>query len=140
MAQDSLSISRVVFGPDGFAEVTNIGDTAVALDGYTLCQFPSYPALPDGQLEPGQSLQVTAEELGGLSNSGGEVGIYADPAYEDADAITAYVQWGSDEQKRAPVAAAAGIWPDQTRLDATNASELRSAGDAVSPADWQVVE
>lgn len=140
MTTDSLSVSRVVFGPDGFAEVTNVGDSPVNLTGYTLCQFPSYPALPDGELAPGASLQVAAEQLGGLSAAGGEVGIYAQPVYEDADAITAYVQWGGDDQKRAPVAVAAGLWPDQTRLNAGSASELRSTGDATSPADWQIVE
>ena len=140
MTSDSLSVSRVVFGPDGFAEVTNVGDASVTLAGYTLCQFPSYPSLPDGELAPGQSLKVAAAELGGLNASGGEVGIYAQPVYESADAITAYVQWGSDDQKRAPVAVESGLWPDQTRLDAAGASELRSTGDATSPADWQIIE
>ena len=66
-------ISRVVFGPDGFGEVTNGSDGPADPAGLQLCQFPAYPHVSAGIVQSGGSVRVAAGELGGLSSDGGEL-------------------------------------------------------------------
>lgn len=78
-------------GGDATVVLFNTGDTEQALDGWFLCQFPTYWPLPSMTLAPGGRVTVnagsgddTADELfagggfGSLSGSGaGEVALYS---------------------------------------------------------------
>lgn len=127
-----FAIRRVVFGDAGYLEIGNFGDVTGDLDGYWLCQRPSYFALPAQKLEPGESLLVAlgaadsvgpataaavvgAEgALGGFSPNTGEAALYASSNFSDPEAIRSYVEWGSEggvaRAGRGQVAARAGLW------------------------------
>ncbi|MEM9467744.1 MAG: hypothetical protein AAGA90_20395 [Actinomycetota bacterium] len=109
-----LQISSVTFGNDGFVVITNVGDEAAVLDGIQFCQFPTYVdlgPLVGAPLEPGESVEIAGNQVGGLGIAGGEAALYSSPNFSDPSAIIAYVQWGTGGG-RADVAAQAGIWPE----------------------------
>ncbi len=111
-----LHIDRVVFGTDGFVEISNSGDSDVSLDGLWLCQFPNYLPL-SGTIAAGDVLQIEALGVGGLSSSGGEAALYSAREFDSAKAILDYVGWGTGG-KRGEVAAQAGIWPQGVTVSA----------------------
>lgn len=131
-------LSRVVFGPDGFGEITNGSDEDADTAGLQLCQFPAYPNVPAGIVQPGDSVRVAATELGGLNSGDGELALYIEPSFEDPDAVVSYVQWGSVGHKRARPALAGGVWLENTFVDAANATEMRAEAVPLSAADWIV--
>lgn len=132
----AFHISRVVFGPDGFSEITNGPDQPVDPAGLLLCQFPAYPAVPAGSVEPGGSVRVAAGDLGGLNPIDGELALYIEPSFEDPDAVVSYVQWGSVGHKRAHPAIAGGVWSEDSFVDAAAATEMRADRTAVAAANW----
>lgn len=139
MNAPTFAITRVVFGENGFVEFTNTSTEAADPDGLNACQFPSYPPLPGGELQPGESVRIEASQFGGLKADDGEVGLYLEPAWEDPDAIIGYVQWGGEDHKRSPVAVEAGVWESGTAVSAAGSSELRAAAATQSPGGWEVV-
>ncbi len=102
-----LSIVAIDFD-SGEVTIANSGDADVSLDGYFLCNFPSY-----GQVEAGVSVPaggtVTVTSPVGLRAEDGELGLYTTDSYSDPSAIAAYVEWGSEGHERASVAVEAGI-------------------------------
>ncbi len=104
----SLAITEVVFGEH--VTITNIGAEAVDLSGLWLCNRPSYTELA-GQLAPGESVDIPADALGGLAESGGEAALYVGDQFSSAESIIDYVSWNGGGG-RAPVAVEAGIWPE----------------------------
>ena len=131
-------ISRVVFGPDGFGEITNGSDVGADPAGLQLCQFPAYPHVSVGLVQPGGSVRVAAGELGGLSSDGGELALYVNPSFEDPAAVVSYVQWGSVGHKREQPAIAGDVWLDNTFVDAATGTEIRAEVVPLSVADWIV--
>jgi len=115
-AIQGLHVSRIVFGADGFVEISNTGDTDVSLDGLWLCQFPTYLPL-SGTIGAGEVLEISAAEIGGLSADGGEAALYSDKQFDSPTAILDYVGWGTGG-KRGEVAALAGIWPQGVTVSA----------------------
>jgi len=111
-----LHVARVVFGPDGYVEISNTGDVEVSLDGLWLCQFPTYLPL-SGSIAAGEVLQISAADIGGLSADGGEAALYSDKQFDSPTAILDYVGWGTGG-KRGEVAALAGIWPQGVTVSA----------------------
>ena len=136
--QHTFYISRVVFGPDGFGEITNGSDQAADPAGLQLCQFPSYPNVPAGIIEPGGTARVPAAELGGLNSDAGELALYVEPSFEDPNAVVAYVQWGSVGHKREEPAIGGGVWSENAFVDAATATEIHAGPLAVSASDWTV--
>ena len=103
-----LSIVSIDFDA-GEVVVANDGDAAVELDGLWLCNFPSYAQIAGaGSVEPGATATVSLPI--DVSAAAGELGLYTSDSFSSADAIEAYVEWGSADHERAPVAIEAGIW------------------------------
>ena len=136
MAASEFYLSEIVFGPDGYVAVTNGASEALDPEGLMLCQFPNYPAVPAGPVEPGQSVRVAAADLGDLTNDSGEVGLYVRPDWSDPDAIAEYVQWGSTGHERETPAIDAGVWASDTFVDAGGAASLKASGPTTSVQGW----
>lgn len=90
----------------GNATVANSGSEAVELSGHQLCNRPTYVALPDQTLGPGETIDVS---IGGLTQDGGEVALYTSADFGSSDALVDYVTWGSGGG-RLSVAEEAGQW------------------------------
>ena len=90
----------------GIATITNNGSEAVDLAGHQLCNRPTYVALPNQALGPGETIDVS---IGGLTQDGGEVGLYTSSDFGSSDALVDYVTWGSGGG-RLSVAEEAGQW------------------------------
>ncbi len=133
----AFAITRVEFGDGGLVEITNVGDAEGVMDGWFLCQRPSYHALPAATLAPRQSLIIEAAQasIGTLDPTDGEMGLYRSGAFGDAGAIVSYVEWGSSGHGRAAVAVTAGIWPDGGFVPA-GGDGITSDGTATGPAGW----
>jgi hypothetical protein len=123
-----LAITRVVFEPATYIAVTNVGSSPVELSDHWLCQRPGYKQLPEFELEAGDTVAIglgdaapddlvglkatfdLARAVGPVTRDGGELGLYAGPAFDDPASIVDYVEWGSPDHGRSSVAVAAGIW------------------------------
>ncbi len=117
-AGSELRVTEVDF-VTGVAAITNTGDESVDLTGHWLCNRPAYVELPDQALAAGETIEVS---IGGLSQDGGEVGLYTSDSFGSADDLLDYVTWGSGGG-RLSVAEAAGLWVGQP---------LTADGDALS--------
>lgn len=115
VALGDLQLNAVAFGEAGYVEIVNTGSEAVPLAGVYICEFPDYADLGDvaevDVLEPGETTQIAAEHLAGLSADSGEAALYNGDDFDSSDAILSYVQWGTGDHQRASVAAEAGLWP-----------------------------
>lgn len=90
-------------------QVTNSGSAAVDISSYTWCNFPEYVGVGGGGvIEPGATLTLTSTVQ--ITPAAGELGLYRTTDFADSNAIAAYVEWGTPDHERAPVAVAAGIW------------------------------
>lgn len=121
-----LHIEKVVFGADGYVQITTTGETAVSLEGLWLVQSSDDVPL-SGSIAAGATLRISAADLGGLSSDGGEAALYKDRQFDSPTSIFDYVAWGSGGQ-RGGVAAQAGIWPQGVTVSApTDFIELGGA-------------
>ena len=137
MGSGAFHISEVVFGPEGYAVLTNGSTETADPEGLLLCQFPAYPNVPAGPVSAGSTVQVSGSDLGGLDYFAGELALYVRPAYSDPDAIVGYLQWGSTGHKREEPAIEAGVWQELSFVDAINAVRINASGqDANSSRDW----
>lgn len=145
-----FAISRVVFGDAGVVSVTNVGGTAGSLDGWQLCQRPSYFAIGSVDVAPGETVHFTTGDADGLSGqvidtggrigtlreSSGEVGLYVDGSFGSASSIRSYVEWGEGGHGRSATAVEAGIWGGGF-VDAGGAPGIAATvGTPTTAADW----
>ena len=124
----TFAISEVGFGTAGYVEITNISDVTASLDGLWLCQQPSYHQL-SGTLEPGESVRFDAADsrYGTLNADGGAMGLYTSGDFGSSDAIIGYVAWGPSGHGRLGVAITAGVWTEDSSVDATGASLISTS-------------
>lgn len=135
--------------------IYNIGDGTGSLAGHWLCQRPSYQELPDIELAPGDALAISLGgdqfvpppgalafesplNLGPISASGGEIGLYSSNSFGSADAILSYVEWGNSGHGRSATAVAGGVWEDGgfvATSDGTISISLEDFDD-LTPAGW----
>ncbi|MDX1691621.1 MAG: hypothetical protein R3290_11425 [Acidimicrobiia bacterium] len=143
----------------GWVEITNTGDAPASLDGWWMCNRPSYFELPAVTLAPGESLLVSgtdeaaiadavaarepvataaaAGSLGSITAGDGEIGLYTSSSFGDPTAIVAYVEWGSSGHGRSGTAVEAGIWTDGDFVDPSGAAVIEATTDApTSAAGW----
>lgn len=123
-----FEITRVTFGAPMLI-ITNVGNEAGNLGGYWLCQRPSYQELPAIDVGPGESVAISlggdvfvpppgsltiADQLnlGPITATSGEIGLYSSNAFGSAEAIVSYVEWGNSGHGRSGTAVEAGIWDD----------------------------
>ncbi len=104
-AGSELRVTEVDFLA-GVATITNSGQESVDLTGHWLCNRPAYVELPGQALAAGEAIEVS---IGGLTQDGGEVGLYTSGNFGNADDLVDYVTWGSGGG-RLSVAEAAGLW------------------------------
>lgn len=157
-ADGSLSLTRVVFEPDPYLIVTNVGSTSIELADHWLCQRPDYARLPALTVEPADQVAIAltsvlppdlvavtatielGQDIGGLDRTGGELALYVGSDFDAATAISDYVAWGSAGHGRESVAVDAGIWADGAFIDiAPEALSISSGGSPGAGAeDWFV--
>ena len=123
-----FEITTVSFGAP-MVVITNVGEEAGNLGGHWICQRPSYQELSAIDVGPGESVAISLGgdvflpppgaliidgqlNLGGLSSSGGEIGLYSSDAFGSVDAIVSYVEWGNTGHGRSGTAVEAGVWDD----------------------------
>ncbi len=148
-----LVVTTVSFGASPYVVITNIGDETGSLAGHFLCQRPSYAGLPDDDVAAGEAIAfslggdgftppegVTASDevldLGGLSNTGGEIGLYTSSDFSSSDDIISYVEWGSGDHGRSATAVAAGIWGGFVPTTDATLSLVAQTLPALSADDW----
>jgi hypothetical protein len=137
-----LEIVFVEFGDAGYVEIANRADTDADVAGIFLCQFPTYADLgtivPDATIPAGGTVQVSADNWGGLSADDGEAALFQGDTFDSADAILSYVQWGSGDHQRAPVAVEAGIWPsaDASVTPDPGFNSIELGGFGGDPENW----
>ena len=144
-------ISEVVFGGEGYVAVTNVGGESADLEGWQLCQRPSYFGIPSVEVAPGETVFFTAGEgaglsgttvrggprFGRLSDSSGEMGLYRDSSFGSAGSIASYVEWGSSGHGRSSVAVEAGIWSEGEFVASEGALGLVANAEVPTrAADW----
>lgn len=146
-------LTSISLGEGGMVVITNIGEATGNLAGLFLCQRPSYFALPDVDVPPGQSVAIstggsvflpppgviTVDEIaniGTLSPGDGEVGLYASADFGSAADILSYVEWGRSDHGRSSVAVDAGIWSGFVQTDANSVAILANTVPATSAAHW----
>ncbi|MEL6984399.1 MAG: hypothetical protein AAFO29_18370, partial [Actinomycetota bacterium] len=109
----SLAIVSIDFST-AEVQLTNTTDAELDINGWVMCNFPSYAPIEGvDPIAPGETITVTSTVA--IPPNDGELGIYTAEDFANAEAIVAYVEWGSDGHTRAEVADAAGIW-DGTAL------------------------
>jgi len=146
-----FAITEVSFDGTAFVRVTNVGGAPGSLAGHFLCNRPTYFALPDVTLAPGESLAVgevdapsvdgqtvaASGQIGGISASGGEIGLYDSNSFSSSDSILSYVEWAESGHGRSGTAVAAGIWTDGGFVPSDGVGALVATVDfPTSPADW----
>ena len=123
----------------GYVVVSKGSQSAADPGAMQLCQFPAYPEVPAGSIQPGESVRVSSGDLGGLDDAGGEFALYVEPSYTDPAAVAGYVQWGSAGHKREGPAVAGGVRAADSFVDAKGRSSMKASGpDAASVGAWTV--
>ncbi len=128
--------------PGSTVELKNIGDAALNVSSYYLCDFPAYQQIGTSNIvfgnvmmQPGDILVI--DNVFSMSANDGELGLYATPSYSSSMAIRDYVEWGSTGHTRSTVAVAAGIWTTGDFVPAfTAGSSIEYDGSGNSSADW----
>jgi len=133
-----FEITSVTFGAP-MVVITNVGTEAGNLGGHWICQRPSYQELPAIDVGPGESVAIslggsvflpppgtlTIEgqlNIGGISASSGEIGLYSTNSFGSADASVSYVEWGDTGHGRSGTAVEAGVWDDGGFVATTDAT------------------
>ena len=133
----SFAITAVSFS-GGFVEITNVGNGSGSLEGFFLCQRPSYHSIGAIDLAPGESTQVAAAggSFGSLDAGSGEVGLYNTSSFGSASAIESYVEWGASGHGRSGTAVEAGIWTDGGFVATDGSTGGLTSDGATSPDGW----
>lgn len=138
----ALEINIVEFGADGFVEIINRGAESATLAGINICQWPNYQDLGDiadvATLDAGGTLQISADQWGGLDAASGEAAIYNGSDFGSPDGMLSYVQWGAGDHQRASVAVGANVWPaaDVFVSPDPDFNSIESGGFASEPDAW----
>lgn len=141
---ETFAITRVDFDARTI-DITNYGEAEVDPNGLTICNFPNYQSIRDvALLAPGESMTVDLRALGiPIDAAGGELALYLEPMFDDSEVIVAYVEWGTPDHQRSPVAQAAAVggvtvW-DGAPADG-GASALEASADfPTSGGEWTAV-
>lgn len=130
-AHGQVRINEVDY-EDQWVELHNAGTSEVDVSDYYLCTFPTYEQL--GNLTvlvgsttiPAGDFLVVEWTASDFTTSDGEVGLYLDNDFDNADSMADYMQYGEAGHTRESVAVEAGEW------DAGEFVALASSGKTVS--------
>lgn len=114
-AKPAIVVTAVSF-TDSTVTIRNDGDEAVDFTDWFTCNRPQYDSVLSGPLDPGASVDLDVTALD-IRASGGEFGLYTSRAFDSADALVAYVQWGGPGNGRASVAVEAGLIAEGDFID-----------------------
>ncbi|MBA2337441.1 MAG: hypothetical protein H0V96_06765 [Acidimicrobiia bacterium] len=131
----TVAITRVVFGDDPYALITNVGSTPADLEDMWLVGSTGVAPLEPVTLPPGRSAALVlggeeppqfvgivaiidlATALGPVVTSSGELGLFAAEAFTSPDAVVDYVAWGTGPHLNGAAAVTAGIWGSGSSVD-----------------------
>ncbi len=145
--EDDFLAAEIVINeilPNGTVELKNIGDEAIDISTYLLCNFPNYSMIGGmnflcGSAVVGPGEIVAVDGFDNLNNSDGELGLYINTSYTDPASIVDYVQWGSAGHQRESVAMMAGIWTVGDFAPAIlDGMSLSFDGDGDTSDDWSI--
>jgi phosphodiesterase/alkaline phosphatase D-like protein len=117
-------------------EIVNTGTSSVNMTGYQWCNFwtgsPRYVALATAQIVADQSTSTTLTLPAGgiltfqlsasfITDLTGELGLYINNNFGASASIVDYVAWGAAAAGRDNIAAAKGIWEDNSFVTVTAA-------------------
>lgn len=124
----TVAITRIVFGDDPYALITNVGSTPADLEDMWVVSSTGVAPLEPVTVPPGRSAALVlggeeppqfvgivaiidlATALGPVATSSGELGLFAAEAFTNPDAVVDYVAWGTGPHLNGAAAVAAGIW------------------------------
>ena len=137
-----VSINEIFAG--GSFELQNTGTETIDISSYYICTFPTYTQLSDltvecGSLTLNPDETVVISDFSSFMSNDGELGLYATNNFGSAEAIVAYVEWGSSAHQRASVAIEAGLWTADNAASAfSNTESLLYDGEGNQATDWSV--
>ncbi len=116
----------------------NYGSANSPISGLWFCNFPDY-AQVNGMtsvtsLDPDE--EVVINSTINFDVADGEFGLYNTNSFGSSSAMEDYLQWGSADHQREPVAVAAGLWDAGTFLDVAPPFEYTGNGTQNGVAFW----
>lgn len=155
----TVAITRVVFGDDPYALITNVGGTPADLGDMWIVSSTGVAPLEQATVPPGRSAALVmggeeppqfvgivaiidlATSLGPVVTSSGELGLFAAEAFTNPDAVVDYVAWGTGPHLNGAAAVAAGIWGSGSSVDLpSEALSMASPGTlGAGVEDWVAV-
>ncbi len=160
-ATAEFAITEIQFGANGFVAIANVGIVAGDLGGYALCSRPQYFQIPSIELEPLEAVWLAVGDganlgdgagiakavipmngrVGSIDRTDGELALFRSSAFEDAQQMVTYVEWGSAGHGRSQIAIDAGLWePDAFLTIPADAFGIQSLAGTTRPAagpqDW----
>lgn len=122
--------------------ITNVGASDVRTQDLWLYQNGESTEFDIFVIEPRATIRFSLREVGGASVSGGEVALFSDDAFSDADAMLDYVAWGPNGHATTALASAAGLWgPDEyVEVDEDVVVILRADQASIGADSWIISE
>ena len=142
--QGSVEDVRIneVHDADQWVELINTGDEAVDVSELWLCVRPAYSQVTSLSVLSGNTTIPAGGDLvvewSAIQTGTGEVGLYETDAFESANAMLDYIQYGAAGQGRASVAVSAGLWEEDTYVTAPAEGQTLAylGGGATPVANW----
>jgi hypothetical protein len=157
----TLALTRVEFGTDPYAVLTNVGNEPVGLAGRWLVSGTMNTELTPppgtGAIQPGRTAVIVlggdpppqfvgvqavvdlGTSLGTIDSSGGELLLVSDIAPIERDSVIDYVAWGAGPHLNETTASAARIWSTGAAVElAPEAISISSPGTlGAGVEDWK---
>ncbi len=142
-----LMISEV-HAEEEWVELVNAGTEAIDTGAYFLCQFPTYASIQGLNMVAGNRLLAPGEYLAvsfsALAPASGEVGLYVPGTsdFGDADSMIDYMEYGSGNHTREPLAVSNGFWESGAFVTtpASGQSMARASFNVFGPDNWEAAE
>lgn len=123
----------------------NFGASNVSISGYWFCNFPVYDQVSEmttvTSLDPGEEVNIGSTVAFAVAD--GEFGLYSTNANGFGTGAVAnmldYMQWGSANHQREPVAVSAGIWGVGTFINIAPPFEYTGDGTQNGVANWSTL-
>ena len=129
-------------GASKWVEIHNEGADAVDVSTLWLCNFPAYEQIANVTVLSGNTTIPAGGYLivawDGIGVDDGEMGLYSNNDFGNADSMVDYMQYGSAGHQREGVAVAAQVWDPGAFVAASAAGQSLtfSGGGATHAEDW----
>ncbi|PIQ63573.1 MAG: hypothetical protein COV99_02130 [Bacteroidetes bacterium CG12_big_fil_rev_8_21_14_0_65_60_17] len=146
-AQTSGLMLSEVHAGEGWVELVNAGTVTIDTGAYFLCKFPTYAPVQgldvvagSRMLEPGEYVAVAFDAL---PSSNGEVGLYVPGTFDfsNADNMIDYMEYGSGNHTREPLAVSNGFWESGAFVTTPPAGQsmARASFSIFGPNNWEAM-